>query len=227
MSNNIYVKQLLLGKMRNFVYLVGCASQKKCVVIDPAWDIRTIVETAAADDMEISAIIATHFHPDHVGGHSWGHNIAGIAELLEIIDVPVYAHKLEIDGLCKVTGIANSVVRACSSGDIIDVGDAKITTIHTPGHTPGSQCIALADNLVSGDTLFISGCGRVDLPGGDVDQMYDSLTQKIKKLPPHTTILPGHHYDKESTASLAHVLKVNPYLKIEDRQTFQSIRCPS
>lgn len=227
MSDNIYVKQLVLGKMRNCVYLIGCASQKKCVVIDPAWDIGTIVQTAAADGMEITAIIATHFHPDHVGGRVWGHNIAGVAELLETIDVPVYAHKLEIEGLCKVTGITNSAVKACASGDIIAVGDAKITTIHTPGHTPGSQCIALADNLVSGDTLFISGCGRVDLPGGDVDQMYDSLTQKIKKLPPHTTILPGHNYDKELTASLAHVLKVNPYLQIEDRQTFQSIRCPS
>ena len=227
MSVNLYLKQMVLGSMANCVYLLGCREKNECVVVDPAWEIDTILAQARADGMTITGILATHYHPDHVGSRQCGFDIPGIADLLEHLQVPVYAHKLEIEGICKVSGVSTREIRACSGGDCIQVGNIEVVTIHTPGHTPGSQCFALADNLVSGDTLFISGCGRVDLPGGDVDQLYDSLTQKIKKLPPATTVLPGHHYGSEKSATLAHVLTVNPYLQVETRQDFKDMRNPS
>ena len=105
---NLYLKQLMLGPMANCVYLLGCPEKKECLVIDPAWEIEKITAQAEQDGMHIVGILATHFHPDHIGGHLWGHDIPGIAELLEKKALPVYAHTLEVEGIRK------SNVRFCS-----------------------------------------------------------------------------------------------------------------
>ena len=224
-SDVVYLKQLVLGPMANCVYLVGCPTQRECLVVDPAWEIARIIAEAEHDGMRIVGILATHFHPDHIGGRLWGYDIPGIADLLEQQAMPVYAHPLEVDGIKKVTAVSTRDIKTCDSGDRITVGNISITTIHTPGHTPGSQCFCVENSLISGDTLFISGCGRVDLPGGDAEQLYDSLHNKIKKLPAETIVLPGHHYDADKSAALGQLQTTNPYLRAKSRTQFMSVLC--
>ena len=219
-GKSIYLRQLLLGSLANCVYLVGCPRQRECLVVDPAWDIEAITAAAAHDDMRIVGILATHFHPDHIGGRLWGYDIPGIADLLEQQALPVYAHPLEVEGIKKVTTISDRDIKTCDSGTHITVGDLNVTTIHTPGHTPGSQCFRIEKRLLSGDTLFISGCGRVDLPGGNAEQLYDSLHNKLSKLPAETIVLPGHHYDKDKSATLGRLQASNPYLQTKSQAQF-------
>ena len=221
---DLYLKQILVGPMANFAYLIGSKSTRECLVVDPAWDIAAIEAAAAADDMTITGALVTHYHPDHCGGHVWGHDIQGIAELLASKHVPVYAQADEIDGIVKMTGVSRSDIKSCQSGDKVKVGGVDITLIHTPGHTPGSQCFLCEDKLISGDTLFIGGCGRVDLPGGNVEQLYDSLTNKLAKLPPQTVLYPGHNYDSAPHASMAVVKAQNPYLQASSLAAWRQLR---
>lgn len=215
--SDLYLKQLEVGPMANFVYLIGSRSARQCFVVDPAWDLAAIEQAAAADAMQITGALVTHYHPDHCGGHLWGHDIAGVAELSTKLSIPVYANEHEVQGICQITGLSRSDIKACKGGDELELGGVKIKLIHTPGHTPGSQCFLCENKLVSGDTLFLTGCGRVDLPGGDADQLYDSLANKLTKLPPTTVIYPGHHYDAETSAPLAKLQEINPYLQVSSR----------
>ncbi len=210
--NAPFIKQLQLGPMANFVYLIGDKEAGECFVVDPAWDIPAVVASAKDEGLKIKGALVSHFHPDHCGGHLWGHDIQGVAELVGTLNVPVYAHKNEVEGLIKVTGISRSDIKPSDSGDKVACGAHEITLIHTPGHTPGSQCFLCHKSLVSGDTLFISGCGRVDLPGGDSEKLYESLSTKLAKIPGDTILFPGHHYDSEPSAPLAQVRQKNPYL---------------
>ena len=226
--SDLYLKQLLLGPMENFVYLLGSHASKQCYAVDPAWDVRAIQDAAAADGMRLIGALVTHYHPDHCGGHLWGHDIEGVAELSTAAGVPVFAHADEVDGIVKVTGLARADIRACRSGDKLPLGPAgglEVTLVHTPGHTPGSQCFLCEDSLVAGDTLFLSGCGRVDLPGGDSSQLFESLSGTLAKLPAETTLYPGHNYDDQPSATMAQVKRQNPYLRAaspaEWRRLFQ------
>src|SRR5712692_4432073 len=166
-DDTIYLKQMELGPMQNFVYLVGDPVARECVVVDPAWEIDTIVETAQADDMTIKGALVTHTHQDHVGGslESWGMpgRIPGVEELLARVPAKVYVHKAEREFL---RGFGSDLVKV-DNHDTVAIGRLTLTFMHTPGHTPGSQCFLIEDRLISGDTLFIGSCGRTDLPGSD------------------------------------------------------------
>ena len=110
-----------------------------------------------------------------------------------------------------------------AGGDTLEVGDVEIRFVHTPGHTPGSQCFLVDGRLVSGDTLFVQGCGRVDLPGGDAEQLYESLTQKLAKLPDDTVLYPGHDYGHAPSAPLGDVRRDNPYLAIPTLERWMAV----
>ena len=198
-QNAIYLKQMELGPMQNFVYLVGDPVARQCVVVDPAWEIETIVDTAAADGMTITGALVTHTHQDHVGGSlaSWGMpgRIPGVEELLERVPLKIYVHKAEREFL---RGFGSDLVKV-DNHDTLPVGRLTLTFMHTPGHTPGSQCFLVDGRLISGDTLFIGSCGRTDLPGSDPKEMYYSLTQRLAALPDDTVLLPGHNYGGEAS----------------------------
>ena len=151
MKDKLYFRQLLAGRdfarndtraqqMENFVYLIGDREKGECVVIDPAWDIAGILHIAEQDHMKVVAALATHYHPDHVGGHIFGMDIEGLAELMAKNPCKVHAHKLEKEGILAITGISSSDIIAHTSGDIVKVGTIEIELLHTPGHTPGSLC---------------------------------------------------------------------------------------
>lgn len=222
----LYLKQLLMGRdvaqgqraakmMQNFVYLVGDRESGECVAVDPAWDVPGILDVARGDDMRLVGALATHYHPDHVGGRIFGIGISGLAELEEKNPCRVHVHKLEAAGVRKVTGLSASDLAEHDSGDKIRVGGIEIELLHTPGHTPGSCCFRLKNALIAGDTLFLEGCGRVDLPGGDPEQMRLTLTQRLSTIPGDVELYPGHAYGGEH-APMSEVRRTNPYLQASE-----------
>ena len=218
-DNELIIEQIEIGPMQNFTYVLGSRSTREVAVVDPAWEIDGLLKRLEERDYKLTAVLCTHYHPDHIGGGMGGHSIAGIAELLEKNPVKIYANKQEADGVKKVTEISDSDLVKVDSGDTIKVGLIEIEFLHTPGHTPGSQCFRVKNALVSGDTLFINGCGRVDLPGSDTEQMYESL-QKLKALPDDTLLLPGHNYGEIPNATMGETKQLNPYLSIKDLETW-------
>jgi glyoxylase-like metal-dependent hydrolase (beta-lactamase superfamily II) len=225
MTDDLYFRQLLAGRqvavahpvagqMANFMYLIGDPTSRQALVVDPAWDVPSLLEVAQQDDYEVVGALITHYHPDHVGGDLWGVQVEGVNRLLEEHQVPLYVNKHEAEGLKIVTGVSDSDMRKTDDGETLTLGQVEIQFLHTPGHTPGSQCFLLGDRLVAGDTLFVQGCGRVDLPGGDAEQMYYSLTQKLAKLPSETVLYPGHNYGPAETSTIEKELQNNLYMRV-------------
>ena len=221
-EQELIIEQIEIGPMQNFTYFIGSRTTREVVVVDPAWDIESLLKHVAARDYTLTGALVTHYHPDHCGGSMGGHSVDGIAELLETNPVKVYVHKTEADGLKKVTGISESDMVKVESGDLLDVGDVSVEFLHTPGHTPGSQCFRIRKTLVSGDTLFINGCGRVDLPGSNSEHMYESL-QKLAQLPDDTLLLPGHNYGNVPNATMEETKQQNTYLRVQDLATWKMI----
>jgi glyoxylase-like metal-dependent hydrolase (beta-lactamase superfamily II) len=212
MDNRLYFRQLLTGRdvarsdpvarqMLNFIYLVGDRETGEAVAVDPAYAPGEVLDLLAADGMRLTGVLATHYHPDHVGGDMMGFSIVGIGQLLELADVPIHVHRDEARFVSAVTGVTDALV-GHDSGDVVTVGSVPIELVHTPGHTPGSQCFMVDGKLVAGDTLFLEGCGRTDLPGGDPEQMYLSLTQRLAKVPDDTVLYPGHLYSADPSATM-------------------------
>ena len=173
--------------------------------------------------MELTGALITHYHPDHCGGSIFGMNIAGLPELMENVSVPVYVNKHEADGLRQVTGIPLEDMRQLDSEDKVKVGDVEVSCLHTPGHTPGSQCFRVGNSLIAGDTLFLQGCGRVDLPGGNSEELYRTLTQRLTKIQDEIVLYPGHNYGSGQSAPMGDVRRTNSYLQIDQLEDWFSI----
>jgi len=224
-SGELYFEQIAVGQMANFAYLIGSTETREAVVVDPAWAVDELLDRAEADGMKVVGALATHYHQDHVGGEIFGHDIEGVARLLARSPVPIHTHNLEADGLRKVTGASEADLVRHESGDVVSLGGVDVRLLHTPGHTPGSQCFLVGcgdgpDRLVSGDTLFLGSCGRVDLPGSDPEAMYDSLHNKLGRLPDETLLYPGHRYSSEPHSSMGEQKQRNPYLRVTELAMF-------
>ena len=218
MTNTLYLKQLECGPMQNYVYLIGDPTTRQAAVVDPAWEVERIVQAAQEDGYTLAKVLITHTHQDHTGGHLFGHHIPGVVELLSLVDIPVYVHKTETHILKDVP---DSSKVPTESNQVVDLGgDVQITLIHTPGHTPGSQCFLVQNRLVSGDTLFIGACGRVDLPNSNPEDMYDSLTNKLMRLDDETILYPGHHYARKPTSTIGDERRQNPYVQFASLHDF-------
>ena len=202
----LYLKQIEVGPMENFVYLIGDRQRHECVMVDPAWEVDRVLKIAQEDGMKVTGGLVTHTHFDHVNG---------VEELLTKTQGKVYVHKNEAEFLKGMRGHLEKV----ESSDKLQIGDLEITFLHTPGHTPGSQCFLVNNRLVSGDTLFIGACGRCDLPGGDAGQMYESL-QKLSKLGDGVILLPGHNYAEAPTSTIGQEKRTNPYYQAHSLSEF-------
>ena len=221
-ERELIIEQIQIGPMQNFTYLVGSRTTREVAVVDPAWDIDSLFEHIAGKGYTLTAALVTHYHPDHVGGSLGGHDIEGVAQLIARQGVKIYTHKHEAEGVRRVTGVSESDLVRVDSGDKLEIGEIEVEFLHTPGHTPGSQCFRVRNTLVSGDTLFINGCGRVDLPGSDPEDMYHSL-QRLKALPDDTLLLPGHNYAHVPNATMGETKAQNTYLNIKDLATWNTI----
>ena len=221
-ETELIIEQIEIGPMQNYTYIVGSKETREVAIVDPAWDIQGLLDHLAERDYTLTAALATHYHPDHVGGSMGGHSIEGVAELMNLNPVKVYAHKHEADGVKKVTELSDSDIVKVDSGDTLKIGNIEVEFLHTPGHTPGSQCFRIKNTLVAGDTLFINGCGRVDLPGSNSDDMFASM-RKLAELPDDTLLLPGHNYGHVPNATMGETKQMNPYLRMDDIETWRSI----
>ncbi|MDQ1366211.1 MAG: hypothetical protein QOE57_2253, partial [Acidimicrobiaceae bacterium] len=204
-------------QMINFVYLIGDREIGEAVVVDPAYRVADLLEILDNDGMHLVGALATHYHPDHVGGSFVGHDIEGVAALLERQPVKIHVNAAEAEWVRRTTGVSATDLETHASGDIVEVGDIKIELLHTPGHTPGSQCFLVDGMLVSGDTLFLEGCGRTDLPGSNTGAMYESL-QRLAALPDDTTLFPGHRYSPPASAKMGEVKDLNFVFKPKTKQ---------
>jgi hydroxyacylglutathione hydrolase len=211
---NLYVRQLKLGPMDNFVYLLGAEGAAEVAVMDPAWDVPAIEQAAAEDGKVLRCAVVSHCHADHING---------LPELLGRHDIPVYAQRQEVAFSPELRRLGDGV-RPMSPGDVIDVGPLRATLLHTPGHTPGSQCVSCGDALVSGDTVFVNACGRCDMKGGDPEAMYRTVSNVLLALPPQTRLLPGHDYGDVPTSTLAREKERNPYFQFSDLSAFVAYR---
>jgi glyoxylase-like metal-dependent hydrolase (beta-lactamase superfamily II) len=224
-ASDLYFEQIPVGEMANLAYLVGSRETREVLLVDPAWSVDALLDKALADDMNPVGALTTHYHQDHVGGSIFGMEIEGVARLLERQPMPIYVNELEAEGTIHVTGASESDLRRMEGGDTLTLGQIRIRLLHTPGHTPGSQCFLVEEQgqpgrLISGDTLFLGSCGRVDLPGSNPEDMYRSLNETLKRLPDETLLYPGHLYSAEPSDTLGNQKGNNPYLRVTSLEQF-------
>jgi len=219
--DRLYFRQLLAGRdfarddllarqMVNFVYLVGDRESGDAIAVDPAYGVVELLDILAADGLRLRGVLATHYHADHCGGDIMGYSIQGLRELLALDGggVPIHVQRAEAEWVKRSTGLADSDLALHDSGDVVHAGGIPIELMHTPGHTPGSQCFVVDGRLVAGDTLFLEGCGRTDLPGSDSRQMAESL-RRLAEVPDDTILYPGHRYSAASSATMEVVKEFN------------------
>ncbi len=211
---DVYVRQLQLGPMDNFIYLVGARDAPEVAVVDPGWDVDAIERAATQDGKAISCVFATHGHPDHINA---------LPVLLLRHDVPVYVQRDERAFSPELQLLEDSV-HAIGPDEVVRVGPLEIRALLTPGHTPGSQCLLCGDALLTGDTVFVDACGRCDLEGGDPEAMFRSITQVLMKLPDSTRLFPGHDYGDVPVSSIGREKQHNPYFQQPDLKAFLAYR---
>lgn len=204
---SVYLKQLQLGPMQNFVYLLGDPATREAAVIDPGWEAPLILQTVRADGYTLTKAFVTHHHFDHT---------RALGELLAAVDLPVYVNRHDAPQLQLEPGS----IKILDDGDRVEVGTIPVTAIHTPGHTPGSQCLLAMGRVFSGDTLFINAVGRWDLPGGDPAALHGSLMDKVAVLPDETVVCPGHDYADRPTSTILDQKRTNPFLQIPTVEEF-------
>jgi len=208
----LYVRQLKLGPMENFVYLVGAPGVKETAIVDPAWDVAAAARAAAEDGRLLTHALVSHHHFDHVNG---------LPDVLASGGIRVYVHGADLP---KLAPELQREVTAVAAGDTVQVGSLPVKAFHTPGHTPGSTCWHAGDSLFAGDTVFVNACGRCDLAGGDPEEMFESL-RRVAELPAEVTLYPGHDYGDVPVSTIAREKERNPYFqKLASLQDFVSYR---
>lgn len=199
----MFFDQRLIGAMANFGYLIGDPEAKVAAVIDPSFDARILQKAASENGYTIETIFNTHHHPDHVYDNE---------RLADATSAKVAAHRL--------SEVRKDVV--LEDGMIVPVGALKVKVVHTPGHSPDSCCFIVGGRVFTGDCLFVGNCGRVDLPGSDVDAMYDSLFNKVRKMDEALVVCPGHHYGPSPTSTIGREKKTNYVLEPRSTEEFRA-----
>ena len=210
-ESSFRVHAMELGPMENFVYLVEDVASRRCAVVDPAWEVARILERAAELDLRITDILLTHSHHDHINGIEGVLEQASAEIHLLKPEYEFWQHELDRPSLHH-------------GGDRIELGDTTITMHHTPGHTPGSACYQLGNEIITGDTLFVFGCGRCDLSGGSPEDMFVTLRNMKERLPQDMLIHPGHNYSVKPTSTLGEQIEGNPFMHYEDEAAFVNYR---
>jgi len=208
----VIVKQMEVGRMAVFAYLVGCEKTKEALLIDPAGDEDRILEVASKNGLHIKYIVNTHSHVDHILGNR---------RMKDVTDATIVIHEKEAHALTHQSQYMLNMFGADPSppagktvkdGDVITVGEVSLSVIHTPGHSPGSICLHCDGLVFTGDTLFVGGVGRTDLEGGSTQVLVSSIRNKLFNLPDSTVVLPGHNYGDAPKSTIGLEKVHNPYV---------------
>jgi len=194
--------QISVGPMKNFAYIISDNDTKKTAIVDPAWEIDKILDITTKNNLNIIYIINTHSHFDHISGNEeiikqTNAKLISYYKSPQKPDIPV------------------------SENDEITLGNTTMKVIHTPGHCPDSICIIIGNKILTGDTLFVGNCGRIDLPGGNIDELYTSLFNKIYKLDDKLEVYPGHDYGKKPFSTIEYEKKHNYVLEPRNLNEFR------
>jgi glyoxylase-like metal-dependent hydrolase (beta-lactamase superfamily II) len=200
----LLIVQLDASQMDNFSYLAYCPETMEGAAIDPSMRPEILIAEAKRLKVKLTHLLNTHGHHDHVAGN------------------PAILAEGNIQLAANPTDVPNPDI-ALSEGDKISIGNGSFEVLQTPGHTPGSVVFKTGTQIITGDTLFVSRCGRADLPGSNVEDLYQSL-QRLKKLPPETQVYPGHDYGPTPTSTIAWELEHNEFLKCPDLPSFIKLR---
>ncbi len=198
----MFFEQRLIGSMANFGYLIGDPAAKAAAVIDPSFDARVLQKAARENGYSIELIFNTHHHPDHIFDNE---------RLADETGAKVAAHRL--------SNVRKDVV--LEDGQIVELGELKTKVVHTPGHSPDSCCYIVAGRVFTGDCLFVGDCGRVDLPGSNVEDMYNSLFNKVRKMDEDLIVCPGHHYGKAPVSTIGEEKRTNYTLQSRSLEDFK------
>jgi len=188
------IDQMKVGFMAVFCYLVWCQRTREGLLIDPAGDEDRVVSTVNQRQVHLKYIVNTHGHVDHTCGNERVKALTG---------AKIIIHELTPSPPADIT---------VTDGDEIVAGDVSLEVIHTPGHSPGGICLLGGGNLFSGDTLFVGGIGRTDLPGGSMSQFMQAIRERILTLPGETIVWPGHDYGPRPSSTIEIERKTNPWL---------------
>lgn len=200
----VEIIQLVVPGTDNFSYLVVCPATGQALAVDPGRDPQPLLDIIRQRRLTVGILANSHGHQDHIAG-----NAAVLAET----GARLAAHPADIP---------NADI-PLAEGSSLPVGELTVRVLHTPGHTAGSVCFHLPQELVTGDTLFVTRCGRADLPGSDPHALYHSLL-RLAALPPETRVYPGHDYGPRPHSTIAFERQHNPYLQCPDLDSFLTLR---
>jgi len=209
----MFLKQMQVGHMAVFAYIVADKESGEGLVIDPAAETERIISEANSNGITIKYIVNTHGHVDHISGN---------ADMKDRTGAEIIIHGDDADMLVSTPSSVLRMFRAKASppaditvqgGEIITVGKIGLEVIHTPGHSPGGMALYTPGYVFTGDTLFVEALGRTDLPGGSWEIMYKSIMDKLLTLPDDTIVLPGHNYGRMPTSTIKNERENNPFLK--------------
>ncbi|MDB4979492.1 MAG: Hydroxyacylglutathione hydrolase [Myxococcales bacterium] len=204
------VVQLEVGLLQNFCEILFCPETREAAIVDPAWEVDRLLKEVAARQLKVTTVLVTHTHNDH---------IEGVAEVVAKTGAVVVVSPREAGA---VRGDAQKLVDAVEPRDVA-IGKCGVRVLDTPGHTVGGTCFLADGYIVTGDLLFIGGCGRTDFRGGDVAMMWRSL-RRVAGLPEETRVYPGHDYGATPTSTIGQELRTNPYLLCKSFEEFRALR---
>jgi glyoxylase-like metal-dependent hydrolase (beta-lactamase superfamily II) len=196
--------------MENFIYLIEDTASKRAAIVDPAWDVHRMLELAEKHGVTITDILLTHSHSDHING---------VNKVLDKFDAELHLSQPE----AEFWGAELGKPSLHYGGETIQLGETEIEMLHTPGHTPGSVCYRMDEQLITGDTMFVFGCGHCNM-GGDPNILFDTLRSMKENLPATMTIHPGHNYSDKPTSTMGEQIEGNPFLHFDKRENFIEFR---
>jgi glyoxylase-like metal-dependent hydrolase (beta-lactamase superfamily II) len=208
------IEQMKVGFMDVFCYLVWCAGTREALVIDPAGDEDRVVESIQQKELDLKYIVNTHGHADHSCGNARVKELTGARIVMHELDDKLF-NSQEGREMARMWGFKTSPKADIhvKDGDTIQVGDVVLEVIHTPGHSPGGICLLSDGNVFTGDTLFVGGIGRTDLPGASIDQFMKAIKERLLALPGDTTVWPGHDYGHKAFSTIEEERRTNPWLR--------------
>jgi hydroxyacylglutathione hydrolase len=198
----VKIEQFLVGEMDNFTYIIIDEKNRNSIIVDPSWDLEIIFDFLNKNKLDNEFIINTHSHFDHVLGNE---------QVVKTTGAKIIQH--------KASPLKKDI--EVNDDESIKFGDSQIKIIYTPGHSGDSICLVINDKIIlTGDTLFVGSCGRIDLPGSDPVQMYYSIYNKLINLDENLIVYPGHHYGSTKTSTLRDEKKSNFVFKFHNREEF-------